>query len=42
VLINNDIDQSLSHVRAILQAERLRRQRQVGLNEFVADLRRGV
>jgi guanylate kinase len=42
VLINNHIDQSLSHVRAILQAERLRRQRQVGLNEFVADLRRGV
>jgi guanylate kinase len=42
VLINNDIDQSLSHVRAILQAERLRRQRQVGLNEFVANLRRGI
>jgi guanylate kinase len=42
VLVNVDIDKSLADVRAILQAERLRRQRQVGLNEFVADLRRGV
>jgi guanylate kinase len=39
VLINLDIDRSLSQVRAILEAERLRRQRQVGLNEFVGSLR---
>jgi len=42
VLINADIERSLSQVRAILEAERLRRQRQVGLNEFVGDLRRGI
>ena len=39
VLINVDVDKSLADVRAILQAERLRRQRQIGLTEFVADLR---
>ena len=42
VLINVDIERSLAQVRAILEAERLRRQRQVGLNEFVGGLRRGV
>ena len=42
VLINSDRDRSLADVRAILQAERLRRQRQVGLNDFVAGLRRGL
>ena len=39
VLINVDIDRSLAHVRAILEAERMRRERQVGLNEFVGSLR---
>ena len=39
VLVNVDINDSLANVRAILQAERLRRQRQVGLNEFVVRLR---
>jgi hypothetical protein len=29
-------------LKAILKAERLRRQRQIGLNEFVAGLRQGV
>ncbi len=42
VLINLDIDRSLSQVRAILEAERLRRQRQVGLNEFVGGLRNRI
>ena len=37
--INVDVDKSLADVRAILQAERLRRERQIGLTEFVADLR---
>ena len=41
VLVNVDIERSLGQVRAILEAERLRRQRQVGLNEFVGGLRRG-
>jgi guanylate kinase len=42
VLINVDIDQSLDNVRAILHAERLRRERQVGLSEFVNRLRSGA
>ena len=42
VLVNVDIDRSLAHVRAILEAERMRRERQVGLNEFVGSLRSGL
>jgi guanylate kinase len=42
VLINADRDKSLADLKAILKAERLRRQRQIGLNEFVAGLRQGV
>lgn len=42
VLINVDIDKTLADVRAILQAERLRRDRQVGLSEFVNGLRSGA
>ena len=42
VLINVDIDQSLANVRTILHAERLRRERQVGLSEFVNRLRSGA
>ena len=42
VLINVDIDQSLANVCTILHAERLRRERQVGLSEFVNRLRSGT
>lgn len=35
VIVNRDLDQSVEQVRAVLDAERLRRQRQVGLTEFV-------
>lgn len=42
VLINVDIEKTLADVRAILQAERLRRDRQVGLSEFVNGLRSGA
>ena len=42
VLINVDIDETLANVRTILQAERLRRDRQVGLSEFVNGLRSGA
>jgi guanylate kinase len=38
VVINNDIDQALKEVRAILAAERLRRERQIGLSTFVRSL----
>ena len=41
IIINVDLDQSVHEVRAILQAERLRRDRQVGLTDFVKRLRAG-
>jgi guanylate kinase len=39
VIINKDIENSVSQVRSILSAERLRRERQLGLGEFVKALR---
>ena len=39
VLINADLDESVRQARAILAAERLRRQRQPGLTEFVGQFR---
>jgi guanylate kinase len=41
VIINHDLDQSIASVRAILEAERLRRRRLVGLAEFVSGLKDG-
>ena len=41
ILVNADLDQAVADVRAILQAERLRRDRQVGLTAFVKQLRAG-
>ncbi len=41
IIVNHDIDSSVRRVQAILQAERLRRERQVGLSEFVKALREG-
>ena len=41
ILINDDIDQAVSEVRAILYAERLRRDRLVGLTDFVKRLLAG-
>jgi guanylate kinase len=38
VIINDDLDQSLRNVRAILDAERLKRARQPGLEAFVTRL----
>lgn len=35
VIVNNDVDESVAAVEAILRAERLRRTRQVGLPKFV-------
>ncbi len=39
VVVNVDVEESLAKVRAILAAERLRRERQVGMAEFVNRLR---
>jgi guanylate kinase len=41
IIVNHDIGSSVDSVRAILRAERLRRDRQVGLTEFVKGLREG-
>lgn len=41
VIINRDLDESVAAVRAILQSERLKRSRQVGLSEFVKGLKEG-
>jgi guanylate kinase len=38
VIINDSLDRSLEKVLSILHAERLKRSRQVGLGDFVADL----
>ncbi|MFE1600167.1 guanylate kinase [Methylobacterium sp. ID0610] len=38
VLVNDDLDRSFKTLEAILSAERLRRQRQIGLDRFVAGL----
>ena len=40
IVVNEDAAESLGQVRAILEAERLRRERQVGLHDFVEELRR--
>jgi len=38
VLVNDDLDQTEAHLRAILTAERIRRDRQSGLGAFVKNL----
>lgn len=39
IIINENVDQALSELRAILMAERLKRKRQTGLSDFVKRLR---
>ena len=41
VIVNRDLERSIGAVRGILQAERARRERQIGLDEFVNRLRGG-
>jgi guanylate kinase len=41
VIVNHDLEASVAQVQAILTAERLRRERQIGLAEFVNHLRQG-
>jgi guanylate kinase len=38
IIVNEDIDVSVSHIEAVLTAERLRRDRQAGLGKFVRDM----
>ena len=42
IIVNRDIDESVSRVQAILESERLKRHRQVGLPNFVKRLRDGL
>ncbi len=42
VILNRDLDESLRQVRSILIAERTRRERQIGLAEFINRLRSGA
>ena len=42
VLVNENLDESLAGLRAILTAERLRRDRQSGLSAFVRGLQKGL
>ena len=41
IIVNHDIKASVAQVQAILTAERLRRERQIGLGDFVRGLREG-
>jgi guanylate kinase len=41
IIVNQDLETSVAQVHAILAAERLRRQRQIGLTDFVKGLREG-
>src|SRR5262245_7946154 len=41
VVVNRDIGTSLSNIKAILTAERLKRERQIGMSGFVKALREG-
>jgi guanylate kinase len=41
VIINYDIEESMTQLRAIMAAERLKRERQIGLGDFVKALREG-
>ncbi|MGE4221447.1 MAG: guanylate kinase [Alphaproteobacteria bacterium] len=41
IVVNRDVETSVAQVQAVLTAERLRRDRQVGLGEFVNRLREG-
>lgn len=42
VIVNRDLDESVRQVRSILEAERVRRERQPGLADFVNRLRGGA
>ena len=39
ILVNEDVDKAISEIKAIMIAERLKRDRQIGLTDFVKELR---
>ena len=39
IIVNHDLEKSVSQVEQILHAERLKRRRQIGLSDFVKQLR---
>jgi guanylate kinase len=39
IIVNNDLEKSVERVRAVLEAERMKRERVVGLHEFVENMR---
>lgn len=41
IILNDDVESSVASVRAILRAERLKRERQIGLPDFMKGLREG-
>ncbi|NQW10862.1 MAG: guanylate kinase [Alphaproteobacteria bacterium] len=41
IVLNENVERSVASVRAILEAERLKRERQIGLPDFVKALRQG-
>lgn len=41
IVVNHDVERAIENVYAILRAERLRRERQTGLLDFVKELREG-
>jgi guanylate kinase len=41
IIVNQEVEESVAKVQAILAAERLKRKRQIGLNDFVTRLREG-
>jgi guanylate kinase len=41
IVVNYDVERSVAQVEAILAAERLRRDRLIGLSDFVKGLRQG-
>ena len=41
IVVNQDVEASVAAVQSVLRAERLRRDRQIGLRDFVETLRRG-
>jgi guanylate kinase len=41
IIVNRDVENSIEMAMSILQAERLKRERQTGLGEFVKGLREG-
>jgi guanylate kinase len=40
IVVNHDVDEAFAEVQSILKAERLKRERRIGLTEFVRELQR--